>query len=194
MIGLPMPQLPAPAHKFDRIAFAGPMCVGKTTLALGLTTERYIKVSFADKLKSIAYDLYGFKTKDNESRKLLQELADDLKSWDSDLFVKHLLLEMHYYIKLGYTKLVVDDVRFKIEEEALHNNGFVVINVTCDEFVRRERIKKLYPDTDDSRLEHPSEHGWRYMRVDHVIDSTTEIAHYDIMRMIENGDKNSFNR
>lgn len=197
MIGLPMPKLPMPLHKFDRIAFAGPMCVGKTTLAVSLLNTfdgLYTKISFADKLKALAYSLYGVQGKDNQSRKLLQELADDLKKWDSELIIKHLLLEAQKSIEHGYTKIVIDDVRFKAEEVALHLNGFVVISITCDEAVRQDRIRRLYPDIDPARFAHPSEYGWQGMEMDYKIDSTTEIARYDVLRLIEDGYKDSTRR
>jgi dephospho-CoA kinase len=196
MTGLPMPKLPKPKNAMDRIAFAGPMCVGKTTLATGLASKYrgYTKVSFASRLKALAYSLYGVQGKDNLGRKLLQELADDLKKWDKDLFIKHFLLNAQKEITNGFDMLVVDDLRFKAEEEALRRNGFVIIKVTCNEEVRQERIKTLYPDTSSDRLSHPSEKGWESMVFDYTVDSTTILAHYDLDVIITNGNSNSIYR
>ena len=191
---LPQPRLPKVENPMDRIAFAGPMCVGKTYLAKGLEIQGYTRISFANLLKSLAYNLYGLQSKDNTTRKLLQELSDDLKKWDNNLFITYLLMQAKKEIDNGYTKLVVDDLRFKAEEEALRKNGFVIVNVTCEEEVRLNRVFRLYPDTDQSRLLHPSEHGWKSMKFDHTIDSTDPIAHYDVAAMVESGNSNSLHR
>lgn len=189
------PKLTRPRYKMDRIAFAGPMCVGKTSLANVLVDNAgYSKASFAEKLKGIAYSLYGEIEKNNEGRKLLQELADDLKKWDSELFVKHLLLRVQNLEKNGYHKIVVDDLRFPSEEVALRKAGFFIVGVTCNEDVRRERIMRLYPDTDPAREQHLSERGWTIMEFDYTIDSTDKIAFYDVMAMIDNAPKNSIRR
>lgn len=187
------PKIPKPKQPMDRIAFAGPMCVGKTTLADVLCSNfDYRKMAFASKLKSIAYSLYGISGKDNYSRKVLQELADDLKKWDRDLFVTHLLIDVEKSIKNGFDKIVVDDVRFPSEADSLRSNGFSIICVTCDEEERQNRILKLYPDTDTSRADHPSEKGWNFIKYNSTIDSTSEIAFYDLLDLIEDGNKNRF--
>ena len=193
---LPMPKLPAPENRMDRIAFAGPMCVGKTTLAnsLAVTFMGYSKLSFANRLKSLVYNLYGEQEKNNQGRLMLQVLSDDLKKWDSNLFIKHLLLEANRLLSQGFTKLVVDDLRFKSEADALRKNGFVIIKVTCDEEVRQERIKKLYPDIDAARHTHSSERSWENIKYDYTIDSTTLIALFDLDTVIVHGNSNRFYR
>jgi adenylate kinase family enzyme len=167
------PTLPKPAHEFDRVAFAGPMCSGKTTLADILVNDYdYVKVSFAGLLKQTAKTLYGVVEKNNEGRKLLQELADDLKKWDANLFTTHLLLDIEDYITEGEIKFVLDDLRFQHEFDALKNAGFTIVGTKCRDDVRLQRIAKLYPDTDPSRFEHPSERGWETMNMDYWVDTT----------------------
>lgn len=184
------PQLPAPLHTLDRIAFAGPMCSGKTTLASILRDDYfYTKVAFAGLLKQLAAQLYGVVEKNNEGRKLLQELADDLKKWDPNLFTTHLLLSIEDYINddLPHTgrRFVLDDLRFQHEFDALKKNGFTIIGVSCNEEVRQARIKKLYPDTDPARFGHVSEQEWKNMNFDYWIDNTTEQGITTLIRMFE---------
>lgn len=170
---LKQPKLPRPEHPLDRIAFAGPMCSGKTTLANVLVHDfSYTKTSFAQTLKYVAETLYGPMSKNNESRKILQEMSDDLKKWDKELFITHLLLSIEGYINAGHTTIVVDDLRYKHEYEVLRDNGFVIIGVGCREDERLKRIYSLYPDTDVERLSHASELEWRDMRMDYWIDNT----------------------
>jgi dephospho-CoA kinase len=193
-MALPQPKLPKTENTMDRIAFAGPMCVGKTYLAKGLELQGYYKLSFANLLKSLAYNLYGIQNKDNISRKLLQEFADDLKKWDKNLFITYLLSQSKKEIENGYTKLVVDDLRFITEEDALRRNGFTIINVTCDEDIRLTRINRLYPDMEASRMNHASENNFKLMKFDYTVLSNEPIANYDLLAVIENGNTNSFYR
>lgn len=168
-------KLPPPITPLERIAFAGPMCSGKTTLANILVSDYgYTKISFADKLKEIAVKLYGPIEKNNQGRKLLQELADDLKKWDPNLFTTHFLRAVEGYL-YDYdnqpVRIVVDDLRFFHEFQLLKANGFTVVGVLCDEPVRLTRIFSLYPDTDPARFEHPSEQGWKEMKMDYWINN-----------------------
>lgn len=185
------PQLPPPLHTLDRVAFAGPMCSGKTTLATVLADDYdYTKVGFATLLKDIATELYGVVEKNNEGRKLLQEFADDLKKWDANLFTTHLLMEVEGYMydDLPHTgrRFVLDDLRFQHEFDALKRNGFTIIGVACEEEVRQARIRKLYPDTDPARFNHVSEQEWQNMNFDYWIDNTTEQGITTLVRMFEN--------
>lgn len=182
---LKQPRLVDPDHPMDRIAFAGPMCAGKTTLANVLVEDfHYTKVNFAGLLKRVASDLYGVVNKDNEGRKLLQELADDLKKWDPNLFTTHLLLDVDHYIIDGHKTFVLDDLRFQHEYEALKRNGFTIIGVACREDIRMDRIFSLYPDTDPSRFDHPSETGWKKMYMDYWIDNTGPAGEIELHDLI----------
>lgn len=171
---LKQPTLPEPKHPLDRVAFAGPMCSGKTTLANVLVEDfGYHRVNFAGLLKKTVKKLYGVVNKNDEGRQLLQEFADDLKKWDPNLFTTHLLIDIEERIlQDNYETFVVDDLRFKHEYEALKKNGFTIVGVACREDERMKRIFSLYPDTNESRLLHPSEIGWKEMKMDYWIDNT----------------------
>lgn len=167
--------VPPPLRPLDRIAFAGPMCSGKTFLAEILAQNYGFKIfRFAGKLKEIVADLYGPVTKDNEGRRMLQELADDLKKWDPMLFTNSLKRDITKHILysgIGNALVTVDDLRFKHEFDALKEMGFTVIGVHASEDVRMKRISKLYPDTDPARFTHPSETEWQQMPMDYWINN-----------------------
>ena len=178
---LTTPKL-APTTYVKRYAFMGPMCSGKTTCANYLTGNYgYIKMGFADKLKAIAYDLYGVDGKDGDSRRILQELADDLKKFDKDLFIKHLLFRAK---KEEDMSIVVDDLRFKPEAVALRNNGFKIIRVTCEDSLRQERISRLYPTAPQSAQEHRSEQEWASIPADYSVVSNDINAILDLTQML----------
>jgi hypothetical protein len=145
-----------------RIAFYGKMCSGKTTCANYLViNSNFVKMALADKLKAIAYELYGVEGKDGASRALLQGLGDDLRKWDEDVFINAVLRKVAAIEALTKfpPKIVVDDVRFPNEAAGLLAAGFTLVGITANEDVRQERIKKLYPNMDASAMNHASEMG-----------------------------------
>jgi len=160
----------------------GAMCSGKTYCANHLVNEfGFVKVGFADKLKALAYDLYGVQGKDGEARQLLQTLADDLKQYDPDLFVKHLLYRAKKYENQS---IVVDDLRFKVEADALRKNGFTIIKVICRDEVRQDRIARLYPSAPATAQAHRSEQEWTRIRYDKFVVSENINAIFDLDKIL----------
>lgn len=165
-----------------RVAFMGPMCSGKTYCANHLVnTWGFTKIGFADKLKALAYDLYGVQGKDGDSRHLLQVLADDLKKYDKDLFVKHLLYKAKKYED---GNIVVDDLRFKVEADILRKNKFIIIKVICSDSIRQERIERLYPTAPQGAQAHRSEQEWTTIRYDKFIRSEDINAIFDLNKIL----------
>jgi hypothetical protein len=149
------------------------MCSGKTYNARYLVNGgSFVKIALADKLKAIAYDLYGLEGKDGHSRALLQGLGDDLRKWDEDVFIKTVLRKVQAIENQRYPpRIVVDDVRFVNEASAFLNAGFTLVHVICEEHERLRRIQELYPNTNMESLNHTSEQqvdkitemfGWSY--------------------------------
>jgi hypothetical protein len=160
----------------------GPMCSGKTFCANHLVNMwGFEKIGLADKLKALAYDLYGVNGKDGESRQLLQTLADDLKKYDKDLFVKHLLYRAKIY---EYNHIVVDDLRYKVEADVLRRNGFIIIKVLCKDHIRQERIARLYPSAPATAHAHRSEQEWTTIRYDKFIVSEDINTIFDLDKIL----------
>ena len=151
------------------VAFFGPMGSGKTYAADNIFT-RYEKFSLAAPLKATAREYYGVTGKTNDERQILQELADDLKKWDNDVFTKRLLWAVTRFYDSGARRpAVVDDMRFTHEARDLRAFGFTLVRVEVPESTRLARIKEKYPDTDPARFEHASETQWRDIIPDFVI-------------------------
>lgn len=148
------------------VAFYGPMASGKTTAAANLFPT-HTKLSFAEPLKRIAKELYGVTGKTDRERQILQELADDLKKWDKDVFTKRLLNLLQYIDHK--IPVVVDDVRYQAEAYDLRRYGFKIVRVYVPENVRQARIAEKYPDTDPARFEHPTEKDWKNIEPDFTI-------------------------
>ena len=96
------------------------MCSGKTYVADYVVKKYNLqKYSFADKSKSIAFELFGMHHKD---RKLLQTIADKMKEIDNNV---------GQFFSIAYKdkdNIVIDDVRFINESEALDKLGFIFKN------------------------------------------------------------------
>lgn len=178
------PRIPKPLDKMDRIAFYGPMCVGKTFCANYLVENcDYEKISFADKLKALAYDLFGVQGKGGASRKLYQELGTALRAFDEDVWINALLMRVSRSVLVS-RPIVVDDLRYVNEAKALKRAGFVLVQVICDEGTRMERVHVLYPDTLPSSHEHPSEQQWKMIRPDYTVISNTYDTIIDLERLV----------
>lgn len=165
----------------SRIAFFGPMCAGKTKCADYLVQNyNYKKLSLADKLKSIAYELYGIENKDGEGRKIIQELGDSLRVFDDDVFTKYTLAQMRKLFP--YDRVVIDDLRLPREAQLLTASGFICIQVLCDEDVRLARIKALYPNVPEARQSHPTETSWAGIRAHTAVRS---VEYIDLLELDE---------
>lgn len=180
---LPMPKLKK--WEADRVAFFGPMASGKSYIADYLVREHhYTKVSFAAKLKGLAYELYGVQSKDGDGRALLQGLGSDLRKYDPDVWIKYALATMKNLegdTKIPAASLVLDDLRYENEGKALKANGFTLIQIQASEEVRSRRLLSLYPGTPSASHNHPSEQEWRRIKPDYILLCDEPIAKHDII-------------
>jgi len=127
-----------------KLAIHGKMCSGKTTLSnfiinylihhKNITLK---KVAFADKVYNIAYDLFNMKTK---SRELLQAIGTKMREIDEDIWIK-------YVLNNNDDNIIVDDLRYPNELNALKQAGFILIKLELDKDEQLKRLKKCYPET-----------------------------------------------
>jgi len=137
-----------------KIAFVGKICSGKTTASQYMMSyfSNMKNLSFADKLKDIAYELFAMKEKD---RALLQKIGTAMRSIDPDVFANYLIKQSH-----NYKYVCVDDGRYKNEISALKRNGFKLIKLNISAKLQLERLKNTYPHTykeHSERFKHQSE-------------------------------------
>lgn len=177
---LPMPKL-SKRERGDRVAFYGPMCSGKTWCANYLTNHHpnWAKVSFADRLKSLAYEFYGITGKDGNNRTILQQLGQDIRKHDPNIWI-NLTLRRIQNLEIASVKyppnIVIDDLRYTNEAEFLKRNGFILVQCTVPEDIRQDRISKLYPNTDSNNLSHASEQEWANIPADYVVSCTDPVT------------------
>lgn len=183
-------KLPKPENKLNRIAFCGPMASGKSYLADFLVTElQYEKFSFAAKLKSLAYELYGVQSKTGEARQLLQRLGAQLRENDPEVWIKYAIAQMAKRIENNKLKFIVlDDLRYLNEAQHLKASGFFIIKVTTPDDIRRERVARLYPDTKfDEASTHDSEKEWLDIEADYTLSSVDANSLVELKELIYNG-------
>ncbi len=169
------------------IAIVGKMYAGKTTLAEAFVRNHgYQRMLMAGPLKNIAalayggeirkdamYDTtYGYKS----GREILQEVGQAMKVVDRDFWLK-----AFFGIAANESKpIVVDDVRFRFEAEALKSEGWYIIKVNTPETVRMERARAaLGRDLTQKELSHESEIEVDSIRFDQLWDGTTPLEYYD---------------
>lgn len=187
---LEMPRL-AKREPLNRIAFYGPMCSGKTWCAdYVVKYNHYKKVAFADRLKALAYELFGVQSKEGIDRQVLQDLGQKLREIDPDVWIKRLIYQVEYLESLykqttnTFPPIVLDDLRYVNEAKALKLNGFTLIRVECPDEVRAERISKLYPNTSNEVKSHASEREWQLIKPDYVVTSLDYDAAFSIQKIL----------
>ena len=163
--------LPPPEKKYDRIAFFGPMASGKTFCARYLIDKYgYQRMSFAAKLKEVAADLLGVTGKDNEGRRALQMLGQSIREIKADAWID-------YALKTAPKgKLVVDDLRYQNEAQALRDEGFIIIRTWVPEEIREGRITLLYPNMESTAHQHSSETDMFNIKPDFYVDSWDDMV------------------
>ena len=143
-----------------KVGLAGKMGAGKTTIA-NLLNERegFVKLSLAEPIKRIAEVFFGMKKGDPGYRELMQKIGTDwFRSVDEDVWVRHLFRSIaDLEIMDPETNIVVDDVRFPNEAEAMLKNGWTVVYLDCPAHVRKQRLKMRDGFVEEDTFKHASE-------------------------------------
>ena len=144
------------------------MASGKSSLAnlLCESEPRFIKLSFAGKIKILARELFGMETKD---RHLLQQIGTKMREIRSSVWIDYLLAEAE-----DKSFVVVDDVRYPDELQALRSAGFTIVYLEVDPEVQRQRLQQTYGTEYTAHLQginHVSE------RADHYVSQSDIVAH-----------------
>jgi len=160
-----------------KIAISGKICSGKSTLTdkLNEIYPNLVKRSFAEKIKEIAFELFGMKEKD---RKLLQGIGTNMRLIDEDVWVKYLINTSNDYV-------IIDDLRFENEARLLKENNWILIRLNISQELQKERIMKTYPHTYDKHLDnlnHESEMD--ISKLDKYIDLDLDSENIDFMSLI----------
>jgi len=131
-----------------KIAICGVMCSGKSYIAdiiKNQLPDTYI-ISFADKIKDLALELFDMKEKD---RTLLISIGEKMKEIDSKVWIKYTIKQSYHY-----NNVIIDDLRFENELEELIKNDFILIKLNISKELQIDRLKMTYPNNWENHLKH----------------------------------------
>tara|TARA_E500000178_G_C17004805_1_gene747598 strand:- start:488 stop:1018 length:531 start_codon:yes stop_codon:yes gene_type:complete len=130
-----------------KIAFIGKLCSGKSYAAKYLKDHYgYEILSFGGPVKKYASEIFNLKHKD---RQIIQDFAQLLKKIDKDVWVDYLLRDLE---NINSQYIVIDDLRFHNEQEALKKKGFIFIKLSIEPELQEERIEKTYLENKNIHL------------------------------------------
>ena len=131
-----------------KIAIAGQMASGKTTLANNLQQEledldyRVARHSLGFKVKQIGTDLFGMTDKD---RPLLQKIGMKMREIREEVWIEYVNRSIEEDLAADkYDVAIVDDVRFVNEAKFFHNQDWFTIRLNIGEELQQERLQKTY--------------------------------------------------
>ena len=146
-----------------RLAFAGPMASGKSTLAktIGRTYGCRVK-SFATPVKEIAKNMFGMTTKD---RRLLQTIGMTGRAIHQDTWANKLVECL-----CSNENVCVDDVRFTNECEILKEKGFLIIYLSVEES-EHAHIDAMTTVSEHSVRESDADMVWNQHDINTIVSS-----------------------
>jgi adenylate kinase family enzyme len=123
-----------------KIAFCGYAGVGKTTAANFLVRNfGYTKLSFAnavkEKAKELFPDLEFIKPYTKCERRLLIAIGNSIRSVNNQYWVRLLEEKLD---EIESKDIVIDDVRFLVEEKFLRRKGFLIVRIDVPEDKHKE--------------------------------------------------------
>ena len=163
-----------------RIAICGKMCSGKTYVSSILNRKCALKkFAFADKVKEVAKDLFNMNKKD---RKLLQHIGQSMRNIDQHVWINYLLYKIE-----DEDRVIIDDVRYPNELQALREREFIVIKLIVDKETQQKRLMETYPDNYTEHIDnmnHTSEMHIDQMEADYEIKSDEHVIE-NILKAID---------
>lgn len=164
------------------IGLSGGIAVGKTSILnkiIELDPSCH-PANFSETLKSAVYLIWGVRSKDDvvtifnddeprhaTGRFLLQHLGQRVRQIDEQAWIQPILR-----LAERYENLVIGDVRYLNEVEAIEGIGGIVVRIHVDRKVQLERFRKLYPDASLNVLKHVSEVALNKHNFKYCLDTT----------------------
>jgi len=149
------------------VALSGMSGSGKTTFANHLINNYNFTLCNTGKTcRKICNILFG-----NESKTLLNQVTDALKTIDKNIWFKKALSEINQSIPT-----VVDSMRFKDDYLFMKEQGFILVKVQCHQNLIIDRLKKrgqkINPEID---FKHKSEIELEHLQFTHTLSNNSTI-------------------
>ena len=140
-----------------KIAISGKMCSGKSFCAK-MIKKKYNQVevlSFAGKLKEVTHDLFFDKFVNVESlehtisqmhknRRLYVDIGQSMREIDPMVWINHVIRDSN-----DLRFVVVDDLRFKNEMNALQKDGWKIVRLKISRDHQIERLGSIYLNSEE---------------------------------------------
>ena len=145
------------------IGICGKAGTGKTAVADHLVKKYgYKRYAVADEVKRIAMRLFKMKEKD---RKLLQDIGFKMREIRPSVWIDFLIDQIR-----GKDKIVVDDIRYPNEYEALKREGFKMIRVVADREICIKRLTGRDGTAAVERLDDESETAMDEVKIENILN------------------------
>lgn len=165
-----------------RIGLSGKMCSGKSLVAAYLVKHHnFIELSFAQRLKELAEELFNVKQKDERGRFILQQLANHLREIDANVWVRYL---MHRIPRSG--NVVISDVRYPNEYSALKAIGFTLVRMRQSRVEQERLITENYKGLPLILLDDYSETALDKYKFNVYVDNDTNNTLDDVYIQVRN--------
>ncbi|MCK4648884.1 AAA family ATPase [bacterium] len=147
------------------IGICGKAGTGKTAVADRLVKKYgYKRYAVADEVKKIAMRLFTMKEKD---RKLLQDIGFKMREIRPSVWIDFLVDQIR-----GKDKIVVDDIRYPNEHEALKKEGFKMIRVVADREICIKRLTERDGTAAIERLDDESETAMDDVDIENILNGS----------------------
>lgn len=171
-----------------KVAITGKMRSGKDTLAkFFIDNIDANQLAFGDGIKKVAKAYFPEIVVEGKPRKLYQDIGQQFRQIDADVWVKDLNRVLTNLTDIGETEFVVSDVRQMNEYLYLKKMGFTVIKVEAHDEIRKERIQRsgdIYLPED---FYHETEVAVDSIPCDYLLENnTTLLDFYDQIHYVYN--------
>lgn len=160
--------------KLRKIALIGEAGSGKDFVANYLMENYdFVRLAFADKVKSIAADLFPTAySSDKKPRELLQAVGTKMREIDPEVWIRTVVRKVS-----DSQPYVVTDLRMPNEYEALKNEGFTFIRLLTSEETRMKRLRARGDVFKATDLTHDTERHYDSFEYDFTIgnDETDDV-------------------
>jgi dephospho-CoA kinase len=162
-----------------KIAITGKMRSGKDTLAkYFIDNDESNQIAFGDGIKRVARNYFPDIVAKGKPRKLYQDIGQQFRQIDPDVWVKDLDRTMVNLMELGETNFVVTDVRQMNEYLYLKKQGFTVIKVETEDEIRKERIKAKGDTFNVEDFYHETEVAVDSIPYDYLVTNNTKLMDF----------------
>lgn len=98
---------------------------GKDTAAKALIEGKYYRMAFADEIKQLAFEFGWNGEKDEDGRKLLQDLGMIGRRYSPSVWIKHVA----WRVVIKGPPIVFTDVRFQNEADYVRSIGGIIVRI-----------------------------------------------------------------